>query len=1573
MAMQAGDIISRLMLDMSDFRKAMKSAPGIARKDLDKINKGMKTTMRQMDKSVKSFVDKSEKHGKKFEKGWWARFGAVALGFTIAYRAMNAFERGLQKLSETMLEAIRESGELASLQAKLALWTTMHSKGVIEYADAFRYARGTMLALMEASVTSLSSINELSTGLDEMGQTLGLVRTETVKAAVDLIDFTVLVAQTTGSVTRQVRQEIQSLLQGQLRTTNIVIRTMRIMGVITDEDIAKLKAQIDVQETFDKILVAVSEHMEVFREQVLRTDVNKAFAYWEKSIRVVLVRSVLLASVLENVGNIFAEELVPRAREFGKALSEEDIARSIIMMQRLRDVFALGLDIFERIVISAGYVATAMTNLSDEILYVVRGLALLLGVGVVTKAFELFGKTAIWLYATPIELLKSAFASLYVRILAIPVAILLTMVAFKTLEKQFLRTEDSIEDIQKRIDPLAHVIDFIARRWKIDAEAVRKVLLPLLDAIPREGIITDLIKAGGEKAAKVYKELAEKSKKIAKGTLEDHLDFWELYLKDLGTAGEAVLTVLAPLMKKLKEEFKEAVTPDIDIKALMEQYKQLMKGVGLEVPDRVKALTKEVDEYAKKLDKLIAKYRITYTLLAMIRRDELKPEDVALKRKQLEIESDRLILLRKNIPGLSELAVKYAEIALANLKANEQIKEAIDLEKELQTEAKKRVELYWKGIQAQMQAEYDLGKAVEEGVAESTASVKAATLEQLTAMRDMYEDMRSYGQDYFDVTNALIDLQADEYEKLLGDEINVTAWAFAEKEKIARAYWESHRQLELQAADSMVDNWTYVFQQLGQKSKGAFETFKRMQQLQAVIDAIRASLAAYKWGWEYGGPAAPYVSAAMMASAWIVAYAKVAMIEAQQYQGYAVGGWLDTHPGGGKIGEGAGRKDDVFLGATPGVRHWGMRDEFVFVMNKEDTKKFEAMREAMNQGWASGGWIDKGYGMFDFDLGSDFSMSDIDLGVISNVFEDIGGWTGDVVGLDPIVSWLIKIYEELSKPLPKIPWDEKVFESILYNIDQMLGKTTALDDMLRSTGQQFDDWIKQLTDMGATAAQLAAVEDQRQDVLAYLTAQMKDEVWTDIGKQIADLVGVFTPLQQQVISISDAFDQMVEDLEGVEMAYDEVGNATAELIAVENARIAAIHQLVQIQQEALQEELTGRLARLRLDPDRLTQWNLMQEFMETMEQIYEQAEVTGEDYSDLINRVTAVYEEEMNAAILQSEAAQELQNAADEWQKVADSLADAIWEMQTTLTSPADVLERMALVWSEIVDLEAIGATTPEEVQKLQELYAQYLGLAQEAYQRPSSEYQAIYSTIIGALETLKGIAEGQPTYEDQIITLLTDQAADLSSIATNIMAGIPVSMTLGVDDFTIAIDPLTVTATVGTVIVNTILDPSTLSFDASLINIPAMPDFTQWFGDAGTMTAIEAAINANVIATNTVLGEIKTVMEQIRANTYAIGGSVAQGAAWGHGFVGHIRMPPYAKYGGTFVGPESGYPVMLHGIERVTPLGGAGGDASFVMNLSINESKSPHETGRVVTDAVKTFLKSGQGRMIIQDTSKGR
>jgi len=180
--LEAGDILSRLLLDTKQFRAQLAKTQKEMQTALGGMGKTTQTRARGMARDMESFGKKSQQTARLFGKEWWASFGRVAIGFTIAYRAMNVFEAGLRKLADVVRDSIRESGELSSVQAKLAFWYRMHTNGMISYNEAFKRAAVNTRALMKANVTAISSLEELSVGIDEVAQAVGSIPAELTQA-----------------------------------------------------------------------------------------------------------------------------------------------------------------------------------------------------------------------------------------------------------------------------------------------------------------------------------------------------------------------------------------------------------------------------------------------------------------------------------------------------------------------------------------------------------------------------------------------------------------------------------------------------------------------------------------------------------------------------------------------------------------------------------------------------------------------------------------------------------------------------------------------------------------------------------------------------------------------------------------------------------------------------------------------------------------------------------------------------------------------------------------------------------------------------------------------------------------------------------------------------------------------------------------------------------------------------------------------------------------------------------------------------------------------------------------------
>ena len=303
---------------------------------------------------------------------WWNHFGRIAIGFTIAYRAMNAFEALLGKTTETIKTSIKEAGELATLQGKLAMFTVMASKGTIGFDKAFRQSGQVVANLAQSSVRSISSIQELSVAMDELSQAGVLVPPNLTKEFVSFVDFTSLISQTTGDNVRQLRSEINALMEGQTRANNTLIRSMKNFGIITEEDIKSLRKMHNRAEVTENIMKKIHERWTEFIDKLLESNPSVALDVWEKSIRRLLTSTIGLVSNSKGQFNLFAATIKKHIDEWNKAFSDDmtknlDVKRFAIMFVQLNKVLEFSLTAFEKMIKGIAGLATAFYNLDDSI------------------------------------------------------------------------------------------------------------------------------------------------------------------------------------------------------------------------------------------------------------------------------------------------------------------------------------------------------------------------------------------------------------------------------------------------------------------------------------------------------------------------------------------------------------------------------------------------------------------------------------------------------------------------------------------------------------------------------------------------------------------------------------------------------------------------------------------------------------------------------------------------------------------------------------------------------------------------------------------------------------------------------------------------------------------------------------------------------------------------------------------------------------------------------------------------------------------------------------------------------
>jgi hypothetical protein len=129
-----------------------------------------------------------------------------------------------------------------------------------------------------------------------------------------------------------------------------------------------------------------------------------------------------------------------------------------------------------------------------------------------------------------------------------------------------------------------------------------------------------------------------------------------------------------------------------------------------------------------------------------------------------------------------------------------------------------------------------------------------------------------------------------------------------------------------------------IAEALGKHGQAAFRAYQALSIAETVMSTVQAAQDAYAWGWKYGGPAAPVLSAVMAAIAIAAGMARVAQISSEKFE-YAMGGWVHG---------GSGMRDDVLIGATGGTAHMATGGEFV--VNREAAADNAGLLEAINAG-----------------------------------------------------------------------------------------------------------------------------------------------------------------------------------------------------------------------------------------------------------------------------------------------------------------------------------------------------------------------------------------------------------------------------------------------------------------------------------------------------------------------------------------------------------------------------------------------------------------------------------------------
>lgn len=363
----------------------------------------------------------------------------------------------------------------------------------------------------------------------------------------------------------------------------------------------------------------------------------------------------------------------------------------------------------------------------------------------------------------------------------------------------------------------------------------------------------------------------------------------------------------------------------------------------------------------------------------------------------------------------------------------------------------------------------------------------------------------------------------------------------------------------------------------------------------------------------------------------------------------------------------------------------------------------------------------------------------------------------------------------------------KTQEEVMQELRDMMG-----DYIEFASGIDFGQWTKEGEDLLDTIERELTALQKLPDVLEsfddFEAAIMGnyDAIarWKD---QIQEAEGNIQTLKDALAETTDPA-QALEYAEALKQAVYEKYQLEIQMVkeldaAIKQTELSIINFALSMQQKI--DSLRGTFNTWQMAESAASIWssryNAAQTPEEKMMYINQAPGIIDAWLQSRIAEIQAKYQslaEEQNRAIeaqretirLEIEAQQEQLKIIQGWKSLLDSVTKTIYNLTTSTANPQDVYERLAIAKSEVDKMMALyqGATGEkrlEYAEKLHELLQSYLGIAQEAYQRPSPEYQAIYDSVLQMLETIQTDAESYASLEETVQQEIRDLQAESNAL----------------------------------------------------------------------------------------------------------------------------------------------------------------------------------------------------------------
>uniref|UniRef100_A0A6M3J8E8 Putative tail tape measure protein n=1 Tax=viral metagenome TaxID=1070528 RepID=A0A6M3J8E8_9ZZZZ len=546
-------------------------------------------------------------------------------------------------------------------------------------------------------------------------------------------------------------------------------------------------------------------------------------------------------------------------------------------------------------------------------------------------------------------------------------------------------------------------------------------------------------------------------------------------------------------------------------------------------------------------------------------------------------------------------------------------------------------------------------------------------------------------------------------------------------------------------------------------------------------------------------------------------------------------------------------------------------------------------------------------------------------------------------------------------------------EDFIKKMNQMIGDYASF-----LTGIDFEQYQKAGEEFGETIARIVdsimAIPDIKSNIDDYIDAIQgsSDEIakWREaINKANDDLKDLKKTLDES----TDPGDQ-VKYANDLKVAIYEKYKAEMDLVnglidAIDAASIELVDFEITMQQKIA--DLTGTFGGLIDVPSQAmeTAKRRMEEAGTAAEKLgYLKQYITYLDtwVSQNVQAIESKYNAEKKAIQDQVDLLQKQVQLIQLWRGVADSVRKQLTGMQLSLTNPAGVMDRLSGARGELERLRglylgATGETKAGYASQLQDAVNAYIGIAQEAFQRPSPEYIQIYDEMVKLLDGIQKDAEAFGVDDSdalstiaglqaQLVQLDIDMAADIKAFKDSAVGYYEWAQKEGIGLYGEYIDEL-----------QTKLD--------GILGGQTIEEYT-----AAIKTEAANALEALKIILQDLWdsfsgGAVTPLPDETPAETPATGGGGAAGnpyppGSWMWKVWDKNHTPSYAS--GTPYVPRTGY-ALLHQGERVTPAGQNG--LVTIGDIIINASgdASAHDIAKQVEEVLVRSIKHGRARKEIK------